>query len=362
MLNYRNLDEVDEFAGRNTTTEVLAHWVFGRLAGRIARRVNWALRRGTCATSKVTLRESHVAWASYRGDPRVVGLMHHTLRRGQVLDAPHPGAARAIPKRAPAATSTTAACPRRCNGEACRSTCCVSMPAFRFPSAQALRARRGCIRRRCPMVHGCWWTGSPWAPCPAWWPGNVAVDGSSPWCTTPWPWKAGSTPDGASLEHSEREALAAARHVIVTSSWTGALLEERYGVPAAAPERCGTGNGSGNARPGFGWTRSALALRGHADPPQGPRPAAGRTRTTVASPATGSCSASARRIGIREHAQRLHQQVQRHGLEGRVHLAGEMDATSLRPALPTRPTPSCCPPAWRATAWLSRKPWPAAFR
>src|SRR5262245_35384367 len=30
-LNYRNLDEVPEFAGRNTTTEFLAHVIFTRL-------------------------------------------------------------------------------------------------------------------------------------------------------------------------------------------------------------------------------------------------------------------------------------------------------------------------------------------
>src|SRR5262245_36643509 len=30
-LNYRNLDEVPEFAGRNTTTEFLAHVIFKRL-------------------------------------------------------------------------------------------------------------------------------------------------------------------------------------------------------------------------------------------------------------------------------------------------------------------------------------------
>src|SRR5690348_13334300 len=34
-LNYRNLDEVTEFAGRNTTTEFLAKTVFDRLAVRV---------------------------------------------------------------------------------------------------------------------------------------------------------------------------------------------------------------------------------------------------------------------------------------------------------------------------------------
>ena len=34
-LNYRNLDEVPELAGRNTTTEVLARLIADRLAGRV---------------------------------------------------------------------------------------------------------------------------------------------------------------------------------------------------------------------------------------------------------------------------------------------------------------------------------------
>jgi 6-pyruvoyl-tetrahydropterin synthase len=63
-LNYRNLDELPEFAGRNTTTEFLARHVFGRLrdaikAGRLG-------PGGENVTGlKVTLRESHVAWASF---------------------------------------------------------------------------------------------------------------------------------------------------------------------------------------------------------------------------------------------------------------------------------------------------------
>lgn len=65
-LNYRNLDELPEFAGVNTTTEFLARHIFDRLAeavragalGRDARQLK-AIR--------VTLSESHVARASYEG-------------------------------------------------------------------------------------------------------------------------------------------------------------------------------------------------------------------------------------------------------------------------------------------------------
>ena len=62
-LRYRNLDEVDEFGGRNTTTEVLAEWVAERLAGAVR---DGSLRpaRDHVAAVLVTLHESHVAWAS----------------------------------------------------------------------------------------------------------------------------------------------------------------------------------------------------------------------------------------------------------------------------------------------------------
>ena len=63
-LNYRNLDEDRAFAGRNTTTEVLARHVFDGIAGAIAR---GELGPGASAIEhmRVTLHESHIAWASY---------------------------------------------------------------------------------------------------------------------------------------------------------------------------------------------------------------------------------------------------------------------------------------------------------
>jgi 6-pyruvoyl-tetrahydropterin synthase len=56
-LTYRNLDEEPEFAGVNTSTEALAQVVADRLAERVR---GWGLD-GLI----VTLRESHIAWASY---------------------------------------------------------------------------------------------------------------------------------------------------------------------------------------------------------------------------------------------------------------------------------------------------------
>lgn len=63
-LNYRNLDEDPALAGNNTTTEWLAHLVFERMAARVA---GGELGSGgeSLESMKVTLHESHVAWASY---------------------------------------------------------------------------------------------------------------------------------------------------------------------------------------------------------------------------------------------------------------------------------------------------------
>jgi 6-pyruvoyl-tetrahydropterin synthase len=63
-LGYRNLDEEPDFAGVNTTTEMLAREVADRLAERIS---GGALGPDGTAPEglTVTLHESHVAWASY---------------------------------------------------------------------------------------------------------------------------------------------------------------------------------------------------------------------------------------------------------------------------------------------------------
>lgn len=64
-LNYRNLDEVDEFKGVNTSTEFLAKVIADRLAERVHDGSLGEGARGLAEIS-VALRESHVAWASYR--------------------------------------------------------------------------------------------------------------------------------------------------------------------------------------------------------------------------------------------------------------------------------------------------------
>jgi 6-pyruvoyl-tetrahydropterin synthase len=57
-LNYRNLDDEDEFKGSNTSTEALARWIADRLAERFG-------GDALLTALAVTLHESHIAWASY---------------------------------------------------------------------------------------------------------------------------------------------------------------------------------------------------------------------------------------------------------------------------------------------------------
>lgn len=66
-LNYHNLDALQGFSGRNTTTEVIAKTIFDRLAAGIG-----AGRLGASAlplaSVRVCLRESHVAWGAFEGE------------------------------------------------------------------------------------------------------------------------------------------------------------------------------------------------------------------------------------------------------------------------------------------------------
>ena len=63
-LSYRNLDDEPEFASINTTTEELARVVADRLVDRVQAGALGVAARGL-AGIVVTLRESHVAWATY---------------------------------------------------------------------------------------------------------------------------------------------------------------------------------------------------------------------------------------------------------------------------------------------------------
>lgn len=65
-FNFKNLDESQEFEGKNTSTEFLAQVVFNRIVERIAA---GELGPGGDELSalRIVLHESHVAWAAYEG-------------------------------------------------------------------------------------------------------------------------------------------------------------------------------------------------------------------------------------------------------------------------------------------------------
>lgn len=66
-INYQNLDDLDVFQGKNTTTEFLAQHIFNCLKKEA--KSDGQLGPGADALHgiKVSLHESHVAWASYEG-------------------------------------------------------------------------------------------------------------------------------------------------------------------------------------------------------------------------------------------------------------------------------------------------------
>jgi 6-pyruvoyl-tetrahydropterin synthase len=64
-FDYRNLDDVAAFRGRNTTTEFLAGEIFRRLKTRIAAGALGPETAGALASLRVLLRESPIAWAAF---------------------------------------------------------------------------------------------------------------------------------------------------------------------------------------------------------------------------------------------------------------------------------------------------------
>jgi 6-pyruvoyltetrahydropterin/6-carboxytetrahydropterin synthase len=65
-FNFKNLDDLPALGGQNTTTEFMCRTVFERMCNHIQA---GALGPGSSELSslKVTLHESHVAWASFEG-------------------------------------------------------------------------------------------------------------------------------------------------------------------------------------------------------------------------------------------------------------------------------------------------------
>ena len=66
QVNYRNLDDMPEFAGQNTTTEFMARWIYDRLRSPLK---SGSLGPGAEAVSaiKVEIAESDIAWAGFEG-------------------------------------------------------------------------------------------------------------------------------------------------------------------------------------------------------------------------------------------------------------------------------------------------------
>jgi len=68
-INYRNLDDLPEFRGHNTTTEFLTKYVFDRLAAE-ARAGKLGRDGRELHSIRITISESHVARAWYEGPLR----------------------------------------------------------------------------------------------------------------------------------------------------------------------------------------------------------------------------------------------------------------------------------------------------
>ena len=66
-LNYRNLDDLPDFKGSNTTTEFLTKYIFDRLA-KAARASELGRNGRELKAIRVTLSESHVARAWYKAE------------------------------------------------------------------------------------------------------------------------------------------------------------------------------------------------------------------------------------------------------------------------------------------------------
>ena len=67
-FDYRNLDEVPAFSGRNTTTEFLAGEIFRRIAAGVKQGALGPGTAGAILSMRVVLRESPVAWAACEGE------------------------------------------------------------------------------------------------------------------------------------------------------------------------------------------------------------------------------------------------------------------------------------------------------
>lgn len=66
-LDYRNLDEMPDFRGQNTTTEFLAGEIWRRLAAKVREGALGPGTKGALIGLRVVLHESPQAWAAFEG-------------------------------------------------------------------------------------------------------------------------------------------------------------------------------------------------------------------------------------------------------------------------------------------------------
>ena len=312
-----------------------------RPAGRPDRaRARSAPRRAGSPALRVTLHESHVAWASY--ERRAVSTA--------VPRASCPGRASATRPGRAAATSTT-------GGSATLGDRGWTVPSTRCPAAPGRVPRRprwhaaGCSRRSRTAPS---WSSTGWSPrprrrssCPVAPRLRLVVlvhirSATARRVAAPEPGP------GAAV-------LAAARAVVATSAWTRDRLLDRTRCPRrGARRRAGRRPGAGRARHA---RRRAAAVRRRGRPAQGPRRAArgaGRgRRPALALRCVGRSTATRLVAALRRAAVPA-------GLADRVEFTG----AAGRRRRSTRRTPArtcwCCPPARRPTAWSSPRRWPGA--
>ena len=310
-LNYRNLDDVPAFKGLNTTTEFLSKKIFDAMAAAIRRGGDLGAEPGV-ESLRVTLHESHVAWAAFEGGSpereitRPAGPWPHrhpygrlrlrsTHCRGPVgawMGGRRPRAARQLP--VPTAQALA---------DAGRVLSTIDDDAIVLADGLAFGAMPA-KRKKKPAC------------------------GSSRWCITRWrPKPASARPPRPPLEASERRALATARRVVVTSATADGL--GRYGVgedridvvePGTDPAPLAADREGG----------PAPAVRGRAGAAQGPRAAVPRAGLDTSGNWRLTCVGSLERDpGMAETLRTLARTL---NLDGQIVFAGEATAATL-PAL-----------------------------
>ena len=341
-LNYRNLDDVPEFAGINTSTEFLAKVIADRLADRVHA---GALGEAARGLTGIDGHPARVARRLGRVRARAVSRPRRALHVRAARGRRRPDRAQRRQRLRPAGLPGAGRRPRlaRCTGidlagalAATRAGRGAGPLAAAWPRCRTARwccstawspaaSRRSSSRRRT----GCGW------PC---------------WCTCRWPTRPGCPPTlAAELDAPRARAPCTPRGAVVVTSAAAA--------PRAGPARPARRPGArGRARGGRGRAgqrhrrRVPAALRGLGDPAQGPGPA-GRGPGRADRPAAGRWSASG---PLRRHpgyaaALRGADRPARPGRPGRADRTAE-------PAPPS--TPSTTPPTWpcwcpgpRPTAW-----------